>query len=301
MIVVPIVFLLLIAVLMLSSGGARADGDDMVTYQGDHGLDLNGNGTYEYLVVEVSIKVPTTGPHFIYGELRDQSDRWIGNARCNVYFDTIDPKTAALSFSGGNILEKGMNGPFTVIVTVKDQWDGVMGKSTFTTNGYEHSQFEAAASFHYVGEHAEDTDGNGAFDEIMVDIDLDVYIAEDYWLDVVLMDSTYRLIDSNATSGGHNIPGSYQVNISLDCGLVADYGVDGPYHLNITLWKYLTPLDNRTFETAAYDADDFDQEALIQGPIAERVIDSDLDGKGEYLYLDFNVTASKDGLYGVEQ
>src|SRR5438034_795091 len=153
--------------LIASAGGAGSD----------YGLDTNGNGKFEWLVVEAQVSLPTAGTWEIYADL--STDKAPGTGACGIgvprplpmmqtstvygpiawtnerYFFPVGSQTVRMSFNGTEIARAGVDGPYAVHVRLSLGGMPYMGMPVpepipadgfvewnYTTRAYAVSEFE---------------------------------------------------------------------------------------------------------------------------------------------------------------
>jgi len=145
-----------------------------------------------------------------------------------------------------------------------------------------------------------DTNDNGYFDELAIDISVEITTAGKYDLYGTLTDgSGQRLDDSVYSSAEHGAfaSGVQTVTLRFDGKTLRDTGVDGPYILDDLRFDYYAPnesyaftVDSRAqvYTTTAYLAQQFEGEPLTLVAASDRA--ADLTGDGLYDSLAISVT-----------
>lgn len=176
----------------------------------DYGLDTNGNGTFEWLVVEADLSLPEAGTWDVYADLSTSKPPATGacgmgggipvamldaNAAYGPiawvyerYFFTAGRQTVRMAFSGTDIARAGVDGPFAVHarlslggfpypgIRAPEPIPGGFIEWNYTTQPYAASDFEAPfrpATF--IGPHADravdvDADGLADFLELTAEV-----------------------------------------------------------------------------------------------------------------------------------
>ena len=191
----------------------------------DYGLDTNGNGAYDWLVVEADVTLPSAGTWTIYADLSTVSPPAGGvcgygyrspppmleasasygpiswtNER---YFFPSGPQTIRMAFVGTDINRAGVDGPYLVHATLY-LGDVIMYGGTrpirdggqdflewnYMTKAYAASSFEMPVRpAYFTGGHSDaaiDLDGDGLADFLALQADVKVNIAGNYSLNGVL-------------------------------------------------------------------------------------------------------------------
>jgi hypothetical protein len=77
----------------------------------DYGTDINGDGLYDYLTIDVGVSVTSAGDYSISGELHDATGYKISWSFNDTRF-YIGNQTVKLNFDGKAIQKHGVNGPY---------------------------------------------------------------------------------------------------------------------------------------------------------------------------------------------
>jgi pimeloyl-ACP methyl ester carboxylesterase/subtilisin-like proprotein convertase family protein len=201
----------------------------------DFGNDTNGDGLFEDLVITVGLNASVTTNYRIYGELFDNKGALITTAFAEGVLNAGNP-TAELHFNGEQIFQHGVNGPYTLHVVRLAEDDGFAVlpldelENAYTTKAYNYTQFQnAAIAIPGTGsDRGVDTNGNGLFDLLEIDLNVFVKTAGNYqW--------SMRLADPNGTELGVAVgsgaltAGANTVKLQFDGRVIGRNGVDGPY------------------------------------------------------------------------
>lgn len=109
----------------------------------DHGLDADGDGLFDYLVVEISVSVSTAGYYnFDCADLYDGSWNWIEWADNKTYLDS-GLQTVEILFKGDLIRSSGFNGPYYVSLDLCDGMGTGLDSEIYTTQAYTWDQFQS--------------------------------------------------------------------------------------------------------------------------------------------------------------
>jgi hypothetical protein len=266
----------------------------------DHGTDSDGDGQYNNLIIEVDINVKTPKDYLIEGALYDSNGKAIQMASTSSYL-AIGKQTVALNFSGLAIYRNRVDGPFYLkylSISGSPQIDFV--KDAYTTAAYNFTAFEKAdANFSGVfSDHGTDTDSDGAYNFLTVDVQLNVMAAGKYTLTGWLYDSNGRIVmASNSVSLG---TGLQTMQLDFDGASIYLHGADGLYYL-----KYLTLYNQNgslmdtikdAYTTGAYNHNAFQRPIVgLTGHYSDHGTDVDADGKFDYLTVEMEVLLTNPG------
>jgi parallel beta-helix repeat protein len=115
---------------------------ELVPPHGDHGLDADGDGMFDYLVIDVSVSVSLAGFYnFDCADLYDSSWHWISWADNRTY---LDPglQTVQILFEGDLIYTSGFSGPYCVGLDLCDSGGTELDSETYVTQTYTWNQFD---------------------------------------------------------------------------------------------------------------------------------------------------------------
>ncbi len=202
----------------------------------DQGVDTNGNDLFDILRIDFGANFTEAGTFLVRGVLTNQA------LQDFVFIETLmtlstGSQTLTLNFQGPLIHKQKMEGPYEVEVLVQnpdtfEDLDRVqLGQMTKT---YRFTDFEplgrsVARAISLTGKSFDkgvDTDGNGLFDELHVDVEVKLTTTDFYeW--------SARLVDVNGTEIGFDSRkatlsvGTASINFVFDGKLISQ--VDGPY------------------------------------------------------------------------
>ena len=119
----------------------------------DRGLDMDGDGLFDYLIVELNARTSEPGRYYLHGQLYvplgtheengmiETGFRIIEMAPAAVYLNE-SVQTVAINFEGGSIHNNEMNGPYDVAISVNNETWGFGHAFDHTTGAYDYTQFE---------------------------------------------------------------------------------------------------------------------------------------------------------------
>src|SRR5438034_1048021 len=247
-----------------SRGPARVSSDAVVpagvaTFNPPHfdsGYDANGNGLFDFLLVNVSLSVTVAGNFTVAGTLHDPGYiLYLNNATSA--FLPVGPAIVTVWFQGGAIYASGVDGPYTVHLFLLHATHSIIGTGRHTTQAYSHLAFDPPPAFMTPPhpDSGEDTNGNGLFDFLNVDVHVQVNVAGNYTVSGFLHNANYSLtVFSSAAAAMAVGPGSIRVPFSGP--LINESGIDGPYIVELQLFAVDgTPvsLGSNTTTTQAYN------------------------------------------------
>ncbi len=203
----------------------------------DQGIDNNGNGLFDLLRIGFGAEVDQAGSYRVTGVLRG------AGSPLAVYAESLLTLPAgsthvSLDFSGPAINALDLDGPYTVELLLRDpatseELDAVRLPQNTAT--YQSTQFDPFGATNQpivlTGNSSDsgvDTNGNGLFDELHVDVEVSLANADFYqW--------SARLVDRNGTEIGFSTrqatlnAGVTNLHFVFDGEAIGRNGQDGPY------------------------------------------------------------------------
>src|SRR5207249_1337430 len=268
----------------------------------DAGVDIDGDGLFEFLQVNASVNVTDAGTYNIQGGLFDPFGGPISFVGVTV---SLSPgiQSVALDFSGIQIYSHGVDGPYRVDLTAYDASFRFLDSDTHTTAAYAYTDFEQP-TLRFAPPHSDagvDRDGDGLYNAIDVNVSLAVDEAGTYRLSAILYDSTLNVTLGFASTTVDLGTGPQNASLEFSTIPMVANAIDGPYVATISLLTSdFDLLDSGTHTTAAYTVSQFDPlPAQFQPPHSDRGIDRDVPADGVYnvLEVDVNVSVTEPGVF----
>jgi len=110
----------------------------------DHGVDADGDGLYERLVVEVGVEVGVAAAYRVFGTLVDGAGTAIEQLRVEQQLEP-GPQAVSLAFDGALLFAFGRDGPYLAEDLVLEDVATLTGLAvgpTYTTATYAHTDFQ---------------------------------------------------------------------------------------------------------------------------------------------------------------
>jgi hypothetical protein len=253
---------------------SRSSSNFTGTYR-DQGLDTDGDGLFDQLLVDADLNVTDSGHYRIFGVLTDAE----GNTHeASVVADLLaGPATATLAFDGEEIFSNRVNGPYTLSsISLIEEGDIELlpvasETDAFRTAAYDYHQFQHA-SILLTGNGSStgiDTNGNGLYDLLKVDIAVEVDSAGYYSWSASLVDADGRDLGFVSNDGYLDI-GPGQLELYYDGQAIGTGGVDGPYYVRnlLVFGAGRSLVANEAFTTDAFLASQFEGYSLDHTPPA---------------------------------
>lgn len=269
----------------------------------DYGLDIDGNGLFDYLAIEIGIDVTSAGDYNIYGTIEvDNGVLWATNS---TYLDS-GSQSVTLRFDGKTIRRYRANGPYNLVYLILRDSNGIpsdYASLAYTTSTFAYTQFERSST-EFTGifaDYGRDVDGDGSHDYLTVEVEIDSMEPGSYTIEGWLYDSNGNDITSAANSTDLGV-GSQSVLLNFDGFAINRHRVDGPYNLRYLSLSGSDQLDfiYDAYETSAYSYTDFQKtDAAFTGSYSDYGKDTDGDGRYNYLTVEVEIDVSTSGKHAI--
>ena len=231
----------------------------------DYGADTDGDGLYDYLMIDIGVNVTDAGVYILKGWLYDVSENDITSAVNHAYLDTGN-KTLQLNFNGKAIQKHEVDGVYYLknLSLYDGSWNLLDYISdAYTTSAYNHTDFQVPLA-EFTSDYADygiDTDGDGLYDYLTIDVGVNVITAGDYSLLGYLYDANGTEIVWSIDYGSLDV-GNHTMHLDFNGKTIQMHGVNGPYYLkDLTLssgenWTFIDSIPD-AYTTSAYNYTDF--------------------------------------------
>lgn len=226
----------------------------------DSGYDTDGDGFYNYLVVNVTLNATVSGMYRIYTWLWDAYGNWIMSFEFWVYLD-LGLNLVPVLYDGRTIFDLDADGPYWAAFDLYDDGGNWLDSDEYQTEAYTYDQFQPPAAW-FSPPHSDqgvDEDGDGLYDCLSVQISVEVLQGGMYWIDAVLYGPDWYYIDYNYT-GVVLDPGAQTVEFTFPGWMLYANGLSGNFHVELYLYDdNFTTLDDDWHDTDFYWMSDFEQ------------------------------------------
>jgi len=202
----------------------------------DYGEDTDGDGYYDNLLIDVGVDVTEPGYYGISGWLYDELGNYVSYDSSYTYLYGGN-QSITLKFSGIEIRANGESGTFDLkhLYLENNSYNEVDYRyDAYTTFYYSYTDFQIPpVEFNDVySDYGEDTDGDGYYNYLVVDVGVDVLDAGDYRVSGELYENgTYNYVDSDSSTIYLN-EGSQTVQLMFEGTKVRNNEYNGIYDLN---------------------------------------------------------------------
>jgi len=262
----------------------------------DHGTDLDGNGLYDYLRVEITAQVEITGKYTLGANLFSDDEGFVDTKLASINLSQGN-NTVLVDFDGKNLYQKRINGPYTLSLWLSD--NKYQSNMTYTTSKYNYITFEKPGAYFtkVYSDKGTDLNNNGLYEYLTVKASIFVNTAGNYIIQGSLeKDTTW------ATASGYFNTGSQDVLLHFDGTAIYRLWENGPY-----LLSHIAILDENSllqdaisdsYTTSFYNYADFEPPtAFIQDVYSDYGIDTNNNKLYEYLAVQINLSVISTGNY----
>jgi hypothetical protein len=209
----------------------------------DRGVDADGDGRFDQLVVDVGVDVDVEAAYRVFGTLTNGAGTAIEQVQVE---QQLAPglQTVALAFDGAGLFALGHDGPYLLDDLVVEDVATLTGLAVgpaYTTAAYAHTDFQRPppllltgnASDH--GAHTEHME-RLPFEELVVEVEVDTTLAAEVQAAAKLYaeDGTFVAADNPLSSLG---PGLVMVAFRFPASQIFRAGKPGPYTLQLlSIW-----------------------------------------------------------------
>ena len=267
----------------------------------DHGLDTDADSLFEFLAIDVPVEVSVAGNYSVYVYLYDDMWNYVVSSTINEYLGQ-GLQTVEVLLKGSTILLSGIDGPYVAYISLGDQWGNWLGSDMFTTQAYNCSQFEGPSGqlVPPYSDYGLDTDGDGLYNYLVVDVAVSVQVAGFYMVDAALYSNSSGFVNWTRTSG-YLEPGLQTVQVRFVGFTIFNSGSDGPYLVSLQLLDSIgVELDTDVLMTQPYSWNQFQPpDAEFVPPYADHGLDANGDGLYDYLVIEVALNVSVAGTYSL--
>jgi|GEM_PF-905820 len=239
----------------------------------DTAVDTNGDTHPDVLRVDAGITVTEGADVTVSGTLVDQAGDRVAKASVTASF-VAGTGFVSLDFAGADIDAHGVAGSYRltgVELGRPGEAPQVTALDVHTTAAYAADLFRPGGAFFVdsVADRGQDDDGDGLFDELAVDVTVQVQEAGFYSANGRLTDATGEEIEWSGTQQFLDV-GSQVLTLLYDGRLISGRAADGPYRIE-SLSVYDDPAQPATLRephlTAAYTWQQFELGAAFAGHV----------------------------------
>jgi len=243
----------------------------------DYGTDTDGDGLYNLLTVEAEANVTTTGNYTVDALLHDVNGTEVVSISNYTYLDARI-QTLELDFNGISIYNHKANGTYNLSLELYDEYGTPIDYKydAYTTSAYNYTDFQrpSVALTGYYSDYGTDTDGNGLYDYLTIDVGVNVANAGEYAINARIMTDTGEEIIWASNTSYLTADLSQTLQLNFDGRYIYGTMANGSYHLRDV---YVYSIDDSTlsdhvydaYTTSAYNYTDFEKSGFITGKVTD--------------------------------
>jgi len=208
----------------------------------DHGVDTDGDGLYNQLVIDVGVTVDVAGSYRVFGTLTDGADTTIEQVRAEA---DLEPgaRTVSLAFDGAALYALRHDGAFVVDDIVLEEVATGMGlgrAAPYTTAVYAHTEFQRppvllTGDAADRGEHT-DSLGEMPYEALVIEVEVDMLAGADVQAHAKLYAADSSFVAACRTSATL-VAGISSLAFRFTAEQIFRSGQAGPYTLRLfSLW-----------------------------------------------------------------
>jgi PGF-pre-PGF domain-containing protein len=274
----------------------------------DNGYDKDNDNLYDSLIVIVTLDVSIPDTYRLFGSLQNTENVWIAWTEFEGFLED-GISSISLYFDGRRIYDSGESSPYFVEVWLEDEFGNFLDQSeNLVTTPYSYDNFEIPPAMIATGhtDNIEDTDNNGLYDYLLVDVKIDVREKGVYFIHGSLFDvqGDNEIADAWA-EGDFPAAGINTVQLKFRGSQIYQSGENGPYLVRLGLYDptsdWWDDNENALLAAAAYNFDDFEPSpARLVPPHTDGGEDTDGDTYYDYLTVNVKIDVMEAGTYYVE-
>lgn len=262
----------------------------------DAGIDTDGDLLYNALRINATVDVSQAGTYNIDGYAYDSSFNFISAAFASRALPAGPGQLIPLDFPGWTFRANGVDGPYTIDLTLIDLLGGVLDNNQHTTSFYPAMGFDMAP-VSLTPPHTDagvDTDGDALFNAIEIGARLQVNDTGDYTVSVDFWDQTFTAYIGFNSSSVTLATGAQTTPVWMSTLPMVLMGLGGPYGVEISVRDTaLNLISQDAFVTSNYALGQFDQiPATFAPPHSDVGEDRDVPPDGQSNVLRVNVSLS---------
>jgi len=259
----------------------------------EQGIDIDQNGLYESLKVTIPIEVQKSGNYSFEGTLYSDGESITTSTNMSHFGEGNHNIT--LLFYGAQIALFSSNNMSLIELNIYEEYDYNLIISekilhNITSVTPEEFDIPPTSVLHTkINDYGKDTDDNGLFESLIVEIVLNIHEKDNYNLIGQLYDYYHNLIsiDNNIIQLDTRLQ---TVQLSFPSQQIRQYSIDGYYEVKIQLYRTdnNTKLSETSYITNSYNYTDFEEPVVTIRSITNDY-GNDITDDGLYDYLSINL------------
>ncbi len=271
----------------------------------DAGVDLNGNVLYEYLKVSVGVTVNVSGDYEIVADLWDDANPFPNyiTATSNSTHLSLGTGTVDIYFLGSEIYKAGINSKYVAELEMRDSESTIQDRWMHITPSYNYDQFEPdppATLSPPHSDHGLDTEPDGLFNYLVVDLSVNAAAAGGYRFNASLYDSTHSTFITGGEEFAVLATGIQTVPLYFNGWAIYNSSIDGSYNLTVRIYDIFGNFLRRGYyDTSSYLHTDFQH--IVGDTTPPTISLTQAQPSPQEVYGNVNITARIEDNLGVIQ
>jgi signal peptidase I len=274
----------------------------------DRGVDTDGDKSFDYLEIGVEVEVVEPGKYCIEARgLRDTNYNYIEIWASNYTYLDPGKHFVNVNFFGPKIYHSEINPREISEISLNSEYYGWLGRleDVPLSREYSYTEFDALArltgNFYDRGV---DTDGDGGFNYLEIDVEIDVVEPGFYEVHGSgFRDAEYNYVNIWSSGSGYLEAGIQVLTLSFDGPTIYSSGVNPVYVSSISLFEaegynQIGQISDVPL-SQVYSHTNFDFLAILTGVIHDQGLDTDGDGSFDYLEIGVEINVDEAGTYEV--
>ncbi|MFX0086131.1 MAG: NosD domain-containing protein [Candidatus Hodarchaeota archaeon] len=278
----------------------------------DWGNDYDGNGLFNQLIIEVELNITIAGSYYIgirleSTEVFNKYNKTLTFSQSvEEYYYYVGIFNVHFIFSGISLFySPRLNTSYRIdYITFSDIWpwwgEGVY--NPYITRVYNYSEFDPPVAFltGILNDWGQDTDGDGLFNQLIIEVKINVTIPSTYVISVFMRSTVGYLIFSGEVEDYFSV-GFHSLAIPIDTNSYATR-LNSSYFLDEALItdqnSIIDRVRNLEYITRIYNFTEFDgYGAVLTGKYSDWGLDTDGNGRYDRLIIEAEVNFTTPGEY----
>ena len=256
-------------------------------------VDLDGDGFNDYLVVNAFVTVTDPGMYSVSGDIAfvGLTSTWRG-------YLPAGPQSVRLDFLGWDLFNRGINGPYTLNLTLSDARFRVIDRDVHTTAAYRAVDFEPSPPARWIPpfvSRGRDDQGDGLFDYLAVNTTVNADRHGSFTWSMELWDATFTTYVGSASGQFRLSTGRNPEQLLFPGITIAGRGINGPYGVRLHLYDPEgRQVDLQSFTTGPFPSTAFEgKPGRLTPPYFDLGVDRDGDSRLDVIAVDVPVTVTR--------
>lgn len=278
----------------------------------EQGIDTNANGRYDQFEITIEINTTQAGHYSITLALRpsNQNEPVLWGSTYGSSYWSSGVQNVSVLIDTTILYSQRLNTPYIIDqITINDYNYGILDQafSAHTTQVYDYNEFDIPGAI-LTGRYSDrgaDTDSDGKFDQVIIDVEVNVTQPGYYSINLYLRAVASELSDPSGfwgSTGDSWGTGVQNISVAIETPYFYSWRLNSPLRIStVTVHNsdYKT-IDQASspYTTRVYNYHEFDiPEAFLTGIYGDRGADTNSDGKFDLLLIDVEINVTQAGAF----